>query len=249
MIALVLALPSRPSFTLDPLIAEAKRRARRRRAVVALALALLAAGSAGLTLVPASRAARGDGTIIGGVLPTGTHSYVAATVTAKNSLRHVVAGAIAARGGRFRLTLPAGRYVLKAEYTGHPCLAHVVVVAHTTRHANLICKSKLAAVPHLTFRQKLVKVATTMARSLRDPSVKTALLYGPASYQIAEKASSGGGTTPNQKKGRFYVIVLHGSFRCPPAELDRPASPPPGGFGHPPDTAATPVSATNSLPQ
>jgi hypothetical protein len=55
-------------------------------------------------------------------------------------------------------------------------------------------------------------VARTMARNFGDPSVKTAQVYGPASYQAAIKAFSGGATTPNRKMGRFYVIVLHGSF-------------------------------------
>jgi hypothetical protein len=224
---------SRPSLTLDPLIAEAKWRARKRRALVAFAVALLAAGSAGLTLVPPSRAARGDGTIVGGVVPAGTHSYVAASVTARNSNREVVAHTWTCSkyvptfprsscGQRkwtttpnlFHLTLPAGRYVLKAEYAHHPCSAHVVVIAHETRHTNLLCKTTLAVIPHHTFRQKLVTVARLLARNFGDPSVKTAKLYGPASYRVALSAFSAGTTTPNQKHGPFYVIALHGNFTC-----------------------------------
>jgi hypothetical protein len=215
---------SRPSLTLNPLIAEAKRRARRRRALIAFAVAVLTAGTAGLTLVPASRAARGDGTIVGGVVPAGTHSYVPASVTARNSKREVVAHtwtcsrriphSCVTSGNRFHLTLPAGRYVLKAEYRHHPCSVHVVVVAHATRHANLTCKATLAVIPHFTFRQKLVIVARTMARSLGDPAVKTARLYGPASYEVALDAFSNGTTSPNQKSGRFYVIALRGNFTC-----------------------------------
>lgn len=204
----------RPSLRLDPLIAEAKRRARKRRALIAFAVAVLAAGMAGLTLVPASHAARGDGTIVGGVVPAGAHSLVSASVTVRNSHRDVVAHAWTPKGGLFHLTLPAGRYVLKAEYTHHPCSAHVVVVAHATRHANLTCKATLAVVPHFTFRQKLVIVARTLARSLRDPAVKTAQLYGPVSYKDALSAFSNGTTSPNQKQGRFYVIALRGNFHC-----------------------------------
>jgi hypothetical protein len=59
---------------------------------------------------------------------------------------------------------------------------------------------------------KARNVARTMAGNFGDPSIRTAQLYGPASYQVAFSAFSGGPTTPNQKKGRFYVIVLHGSF-------------------------------------
>jgi len=119
---------SRPPLTLDPLIAEAKRRARRRRALISCAVVLLAAGSAGsagLTLAPPSYAAQ----------------------------------------------------------------------------------------PH-TFRQKLVVVARTLARSLNDPAVKSAEVYGPASYSVALSAFSNGVTTPNEKQGRFYVIALHGNFKC-----------------------------------
>jgi hypothetical protein len=205
---------SRPSLTLDPLVAEARRRARKRRALSFFAVALLAAGSAGLTLVPPGHAARGHGTIVGGVVPAGTHSYAAANVTVRDTHRKVVATTFVGKGQLFRLSLPVGRYVLKAEYTRHPCSAHVVVIAQVTRHANLICKATPALVPHLTFRQKLVTVARTMARNLGDPGVKTAQLYGPASYAAALSAFSDGTTTPNQKQGRFYVIALHGNFVC-----------------------------------
>jgi len=225
----VLGVLSRPQLTLDPLIAEAKRRARKRRALVAFAVAVLAAGMAGLTLVPASRAARGDGTIVGGVVPAGTHSYVLAGVTVRNSKRDVVAHTVTCSkriprsscvigGNRFHLTLPAGRYVLRAEYQHHPCSAHVVVVAHATRHANLTCKATLAVIPHFTFRHKLVIVARTLARSLGDTTVKSARLYGPASYEVALGAFSNGTTSPNQKQGRFYVIALRGNFVCSKCE-------------------------------
>lgn len=205
---------SRPSFTLDPLIAEARRGARKRRSLVAFAVALLASGSAGLALVPPSHAARGDGTMVGGVVPAGSHSYAAANVTVRDSQRRVVAATIVGNGQRFHFSLPAGRYVLRAEYMHHPCAAHVVVVAYETRHANLICKTTPAAIQHLTFRQKLVTVARTMARNLGDPAVKTARLFGPAAYTVALSAFSDGTTTPNRERGRFYVIALHGNFVC-----------------------------------
>jgi hypothetical protein len=175
---------------------------------------LLGSVALALTLVPPSRAARGDGTIVGGVVPAGTHSYAAANVTVRDTHRRVVAGTFVGKGQLFHLSLPAGRYVLKAEYTRHPCSANVVVIAHVTRHANLSCKATLAVIPRLTFRQKLVTVARTMARNLGDPAVKTAQLYGPASYQVALSAFSDGTTTTNQKQGRFYVIALHGNFVC-----------------------------------
>jgi hypothetical protein len=214
IIAPVLASFPRRSLSLDPLIAQARRRARKRRAALAFAVGVLAASFAGLTLVPAGHAARGDGTIVGGVVPAGTHAYAAATVTVRNSQRDVVAITGTVKGGLFRLTLPAGRYVLKAEYTRHPCSAHVVVIANVTRHANLICKPTLAVIPHVTFRQKLVTVARAMAHNLGDPAVRTARLYGPASYPVALSAFSDGTTTPNRKQGRFYVIALRGNFVC-----------------------------------
>jgi hypothetical protein len=57
--------------------------------------------------------------------------------------------------------------------------------------------------------------ARGMARSLGDPSVKTARVYGPNSRYLLVKASSGDlvQKTARERRG-FYLIVLHGNFVC-----------------------------------
>jgi hypothetical protein len=62
-------------------------------------------------------------------------------------------------------------------------------------------------------RQRIAAVARTTARKLADPSVTTAQAYGPASYRAVLVASEGV-TTTNRRRGRFYLIVLHGRFVC-----------------------------------
>jgi hypothetical protein len=61
---------------------------------------------------------------------------------------------------------------------------------------------------------------------------KTARVDGPASYAAALKAW-GGATTPNRRKGRYYVIVVHGRFVCGwcprPAAANGRAAPSPRG--------------------
>lgn len=71
--------------------------------------------------------------------------------------------------------------------------------------------------------------ARGMARSLGDPSVKTAQVYGPDSRYLLVKASSGDlvQKAARERKG-FYLIVLHGHFVC------RGCSRPPGSTAKPP---------------
>ena len=65
-----------------------------------------------------------------------------------------------------------------------------------------------------SLRQRIAAVAHRTAHSLEDSSrLTTARVYGPASYRAVLKASDGT-TTTNHRKGRFYVIVLHGRFVC-----------------------------------
>lgn len=63
--------------------------------------------------------------------------------------------------------------------------------------------------------KRLASEARAMAGSLRDPSVKTAQVYGPDSRYLLVKASSGDlvQKTARERKG-FYLIVLHGHFIC-----------------------------------
>jgi hypothetical protein len=122
------SLPRR-SLSLDPLIAEAKRRARKRRVLIAAAVALV------LVALWA-----------GGVTPPG-------------------------RAGKSRL---------------------------------------VSASHHMTFRQGVVAIARKLAHHMDYHSVTTAELYGPASYQAAFRAFSNGPTTPDRRKGRFYVVALQG---------------------------------------
>ena len=71
--------------------------------------------------------------------------------------------------------------------------------------------------------------ARGMARSLGDPSVKTAQVYGPESRYLLVKASSGDlvQKIARERKG-FYLIVLHGHFVC------HGCSRPPGSTAKPP---------------
>jgi hypothetical protein len=63
-------------------------------------------------------------------------------------------------------------------------------------------------------RQRIAAVARRTARSLDDSSpLKAVRVYGPASYRAVLNASDRT-TTTNRRKGRFYVIVLHGRFVC-----------------------------------
>lgn len=125
----MLASLPRPRFSLDPLIAEAKRRARKRRALFALALAVAVLGM-----------------WAGGLTPPG-------------------------RAGKTTLA---------------------------------------AATHHLTFHQQVLAIARKLAHHMQYHAVKTADLYGPASYQAAFRASSNGPTTTDRRKGRFYIIALQG---------------------------------------
>jgi hypothetical protein len=62
---------------------------------------------------------------------------------------------------------------------------------------------------------RLAAEARAIARSLGDPSVKTAQVYGPDSRYALVKASSGDlvERIARERKG-FYLIVLHGHFVC-----------------------------------
>jgi hypothetical protein len=76
--------------------------------------------------------------------------------------------------------------------------------------------------------KRLAAQARGMARSLGDPSVKTAQVYGPDSRYALVKASSGDlvQKLARERKG-YYLIVLHGHFVChgcsrPPASKAKP---------------------------
>ena len=96
---------------------------------------------------------------------------------------------------------------------GFPALVSVAVLVAaggSSRHMNA------------PLRQRIVAVARRAAHQMDDSApVKTVLVYGPASYRVALSAFGGGVTTPNQKKGRFYVIAVRGRFVC--ASCPRPA--------------------------
>jgi hypothetical protein len=72
--------------------------------------------------------------------------------------------------------------------------------------------------------KRLAAEARGMARSLGDPSVKTAQVYGPDSRYLLVKSSSGDlvKKMARERKG-FFLIVLHGHFLC------HGCSVPPGG--------------------
>ena len=63
--------------------------------------------------------------------------------------------------------------------------------------------------------KRLAAEARGTARSLGDPSVKTAQVYGPDSRYLLVKASSGDlvQKVASERKG-YYLIVLHGHFVC-----------------------------------
>jgi hypothetical protein len=63
--------------------------------------------------------------------------------------------------------------------------------------------------------KRLAAEARGTARSLGDPSVKTAQVYGPDSRYLLVKSSSGDlvQRVASERKG-FYLIVLHGHFVC-----------------------------------
>jgi hypothetical protein len=71
--------------------------------------------------------------------------------------------------------------------------------------------------------RRLAIEARGMARSLGDPSVKTAQVYGPDSRYLLVKASSGDlvQKLAGERRG-YYLIVLRGRFVC------RGCSRPPG---------------------
>ena len=77
--------------------------------------------------------------------------------------------------------------------------------------------------------KRLSAEARGIARSLGDPSVKTAQVYGPDSRYLLVKASSGDlvQKLARERKG-FYLIVLHGHFVC------HGCSRPPGSTAKPP---------------
>src|SRR5947209_4107618 len=72
-------------------------------------------------------------------------------------------------------------------------------VARTSRPAPLV--------------KRLATEARRMARSLGDPSVKTAQVYGPKSHYLLVKKSSGDLVGKHTGSG-FYLIVIHGHFTC-----------------------------------
>ena len=61
--------------------------------------------------------------------------------------------------------------------------------------------------------KRLATEARRMARSLGDPSVETAQVYGPNSHYRLVKESSGDLVEKNTGSG-FYLIVIHGHFTC-----------------------------------
>ena len=70
-----------------------------------------------------------------------------------------------------------------------------------------------------TLPASLVKQIAAVARNtsgtyLGDASVKTAEVYGPASYLTIEKASNRAFASGGSLQGDFYLIVLRGHFVC-----------------------------------
>ena len=62
-------------------------------------------------------------------------------------------------------------------------------------------------------RQRLAADALRLARAMGDPRpARTARVYGPASYKAALAAWGGGVTSPDVRKGPYYVIVVRGHF-------------------------------------
>lgn len=83
------------------------------------------------------------------------------------------------------------------------CVLVVVAAGGSTRHMSG------------SLRQRIVTDARKLAYAMGDSlPVKTAQVYGPASYERALAAWGGGVTSPNVRKGRYYVIVVRGRFNC-----------------------------------
>jgi hypothetical protein len=62
-------------------------------------------------------------------------------------------------------------------------------------------------------RHRLAVAARRLAQAMGDPRpTRTARVYGPASYRTALAAFGGGVTSPNLRRGRYYVIVVQGHF-------------------------------------
>jgi hypothetical protein len=77
--------------------------------------------------------------------------------------------------------------------------------------------------------RRITALARSTARSLGDPSVKTAQVYGPDSRYLLVKASSGDlvQKTVRERKG-YYLIVLRGHFVCDSCSGPAGAKPPHG---------------------
>jgi hypothetical protein len=146
------ARPRRVPFALDPLVAEARRRARQRRALVVATVVVAIGAVAGATLAfrlghqPAA-ATKPTGTIFGGIVRGGTHfpspgNYVAGTVTVSSTRGGAVATVNVLQGSVFRLRLQRGVYVLTARYIDEPCTGRIVVRPQVTRRADVICEGK-----------------------------------------------------------------------------------------------------------
>jgi hypothetical protein len=138
-------------FSLDPLVAEAKRRARQRRVLVIAVVVVVVIGAvAGTTLAlrpgfHSAAATKPTGTIFGGILPGGTHGlghYAAGAVTVSNARGKVVATVSVMWGRAFRLRLHPGVYELRARYADEPCIGHTVVRPRVTRRLDIICQGK-----------------------------------------------------------------------------------------------------------
>jgi hypothetical protein len=97
--------------------------------------------------------------------------------------------------------------------------------SHVTAPASEVVHTTLPA----PLTKRLASEARGMAKSLGDPSVKTAQVYGPDSRYLLVKASSGDlvQKTARERKG-FYLIVLRGHFIC------HGCSRPPGSTAKPP---------------
>lgn len=88
-------------------------------------------------------------------------------------------------------------------------------IVHTTLPAPLV--------------ERLAAVARGTARSLGDPSVKTAQVYGPDSRYVLVKASSGDVVQKlARERSGFYLVVLHGHFVCESCSGPAGAKPPRG---------------------
>jgi hypothetical protein len=62
-------------------------------------------------------------------------------------------------------------------------------------------------------RHRLAAAARRLAQAMGDPRpARTVRVYGPASYSTALAAFGGGVTSPDPRKGRYYVIVVRGHF-------------------------------------